>query len=78
MAGLLAVGLALVPASAVAETSIERAARTGELSLGVYRRHPALRQSAANGDLEGYAIDVAGLIAEAGVRLPRQTGEGGE
>lgn len=62
VAGLLALGL--VPAGARAETSIERAARSGELSLGVVGDIPPYVSRAANGDLEGYAIDVAGLIAE--------------
>ncbi|MEB3323035.1 MAG: extracellular substrate binding-like orphan protein GrrP [Synechococcaceae cyanobacterium] len=62
VSALLAV--ALVPAGARAETSIERAARTGELSLGFHPGIPPYVQEKANGDLEGYAIDVSGLIAE--------------
>jgi len=56
--------LGLVPAAARAETSIERAARTGELLLGVYGDIPPYVSTTADGDQEGYAIDVAGLVAE--------------
>ena len=62
--GLLALGLGAAPTAALAETSIERAARTGELSLGVQGDFPPYVSSAAGGVLEGYVIDVSGLIAE--------------
>lgn len=65
VAGALAVGLGLTPACALAETAVERAARTGEISLGVYDDIPPYVMRKGDGDLEGYAIDVAGLIAEA-------------
>ncbi|WP_152669571.1 hypothetical protein [Synechococcus sp. GFB01] len=60
---LLALGLGAAPSAALAETSIERAARSGELSLGVHGDFPPY-VSGAGGVLEGYVIDVSGLIAE--------------
>jgi polar amino acid transport system substrate-binding protein len=65
LAAVLAAGAGLVaPSQALAETAIERAARTGELSLGVHADIPPFVSSASGGELEGYAIDVSGLIAE--------------
>ncbi|EDY37820.1 extracellular solute-binding protein, family 3 [Cyanobium sp. PCC 7001] len=55
--------LAAAPAAVQAETAIERAARTGELALGVAGSAPPYMQEDAQGALQGYAIDVAGLIA---------------
>ncbi|SBO44659.1 extracellular substrate binding-like orphan protein GrrP [Cyanobium sp. NIES-981] len=49
--------------AALAETAIERAARTGELALGVPGTAAPYFKEGANGQLQGYAIDVAGLIA---------------
>ncbi len=63
LASAAALGLVAVPSAALAETSIERAARTGELALGVIGKAPPFMSTGANGQLEGYVIDVAGLIA---------------
>lgn len=62
--GALVVGLGAAPTGALAETSIERAARSGELSLGVLGDLPPYVSGAPGGVLEGYVIDVSGLIAE--------------
>lgn len=51
------------PGVVLAETAIERAARSGELALGVPGSAAPYMQTGADGKLEGYAIDVAGLIA---------------
>ncbi len=64
LAALLGLAAGLAPSLALAETAIERAARTGELSLGVYADIPPFVSSTSNGELEGFAIDVSGLIAE--------------
>ena len=62
--GVMVTALGVAPTTARAETSIERAARTGELALGVYSvNNPPYVQTNALEALEGYAIDVAGLIA---------------
>ncbi|MFQ6538761.1 MULTISPECIES: extracellular substrate binding-like orphan protein GrrP [Aphanothece] len=61
--GALALGLVMAPATVLAETSIERAARTGELSLGVHGDIPPYVSTGAGGAQEGYMIDVSGLIA---------------
>lgn len=64
LSALLGLGISLTPALALAETAIERAARTGELSLGVVADVPPYVSSGPDGELEGYAIDVSALIAE--------------
>lgn len=64
LGALVALGLGAAPSAALAETSIERAARSGELSLGVHGDFPPYVSGAPGGVLEGYVIDVSGLIAE--------------
>ncbi|QEY31022.1 transporter substrate-binding domain-containing protein [Synechococcus sp. RSCCF101] len=64
-AGLLAVLGWLGPgAPALAETAVEKAARTGVLGMGVPEGVPPYASLAADGSLQGYAVDVSGLIAE--------------
>jgi polar amino acid transport system substrate-binding protein len=59
----MVIALAAAPGAALAETAIERAARTGELALGLPGSAPPYFKNGADGQLQGYAIDVAGLIA---------------